>query len=123
MNKANDLFKLFDKYKDYYDLTDIIKEINYILSRNDINNQEFVYKIQEYRSKYPIEMKVLDVRDRMIDFMNIQRVRVSNKELLINTLVSIAGVKILEKIGKEYKPTDIKDYDYIIDTINDDRNK
>lgn len=121
MSLEEELFKILDDYKDLYDLNDVINEINNVFQKIEISNQEFINKIEEYRKKYPLEMRVLDLRDQMINEMNIQRITISNRNMLINMLISISGVKILEKIGKSYKPTDIKDYQYIIDVIKEDR--
>ncbi len=121
MNKAYELFKLMDDHKDIYDLEDILKEIDYLLRISEIDNQEYVIKINEYRKKYMFEMSLLDVRERIIDSLKINRIPISNKNMLINILVSITGIKVLEKMETPYKLEDIKDYDYVINLIKEDR--
>ena len=114
MDYRNEIINEINRIKDHYELADIFKKINMILAKDNISTDEYVKEINELNNKYSLEMAIIYNRDAIAKSTGTNKIPSSNKESLIDTLITIAIIKVCNKEHVSFNNDDINHYDFIL---------
>ena len=114
MDYRNEIINEINRIKDHYELANIFKKINMILAKDNISADEYVKEINELYNKYPLEMAVIYKRDAIAKSTGTGKNASSYKEYLVDTLISIAIIKVCNKEHVSFNNDDINHYDFIL---------
>lgn len=106
-----------ERIKDVHELQDLYNELCEISNKFEIGKEEYDLKITNLYRKYLYEMNVIFNRNKYFASVVKTKNAISYKELLIDTIISIVGVKVCEKVGMSYTNDDINSYIFIIKTL------
>lgn len=109
--------KEIERIKDVYDLQDLYNELCEISNKVEISKEEYDSKIANLYKKYQYEMNVISNRNKYVASIGRTKNTVSCKELLIDTIISIACIKVCEKVSMSYTNDDINSYIFILKTM------
>ena len=109
-----EIIKQLERIKEQYELSNLWNELIKVISKKNINNQEYNSERDYLYNNYKFEMTIINARDNYISSVCRTKLPVTYKEGLIDIILSIACIKVCEKIGKSYNNEDISSYLFIM---------